>query len=76
MRHLFFKENFSANRTLVPIRCRVVKDLNDFDGSFTASIKRCLSHFYTDHFMFILDVGKCVELPFVTRRASKTDRIL
>ncbi|KAF8813875.1 hypothetical protein BYT27DRAFT_7180650 [Phlegmacium glaucopus] len=25
----------NANRTLVPIHCRVVKDLSDFDGSFT-----------------------------------------
>ncbi|KAJ6494950.1 mitochondrial distribution and morphology proteins-domain-containing protein [Mycena vulgaris] len=25
----------NANRTLVPIRCRVVKDLSDFDGSWT-----------------------------------------
>ncbi|KAI0645560.1 hypothetical protein C8Q79DRAFT_700647 [Trametes meyenii] len=25
----------SANRTLVPIRCRVVKDLNEFDGAWT-----------------------------------------
>ncbi|KAJ7045968.1 mitochondrial distribution and morphology proteins-domain-containing protein [Mycena alexandri] len=25
----------NANRTLVPIRCRVVKDLRDFDGSWT-----------------------------------------
>lgn len=27
----------SANRTLVPIRCRVVKDVADFDGSWTVS---------------------------------------
>lgn len=27
----------SANRTLVPIRCRVVKNLSDFDGSWTVS---------------------------------------
>ncbi|KAI0675154.1 hypothetical protein C8Q78DRAFT_1010760 [Trametes maxima] len=25
----------NANRTLVPIRCRVVKDLNEFDGAWT-----------------------------------------
>ncbi|KAF7297641.1 hypothetical protein MKEN_01387200 [Mycena kentingensis (nom. inval.)] len=25
----------NANRTLIPIRCRVVKDLSDFDGSWT-----------------------------------------
>ena len=25
----------SANRTLVPIHCRVVKDLNHFDGAWT-----------------------------------------
>ena len=25
----------NANRTLVPIRCRVVKDLEDFDGAWT-----------------------------------------
>ena len=28
----------SANRTLVPIHCRVVKDLNDFDGSWTVCL--------------------------------------
>ena len=52
----------SANRTLVPIRCRVVKDLSHFDGSFTASIRRfaCLI-FHTDRVMVILDVGRCVE---------------
>ncbi|KAF9010600.1 mitochondrial distribution and morphology protein family 31/32 [Cyathus striatus] len=27
----------NANRTLVPIRCRVVKDLGDFDGSWTVT---------------------------------------
>ncbi|KAJ7761088.1 mitochondrial distribution and morphology protein family 31/32 [Mycena metata] len=27
----------NANRTLVPIRCRVVKDLKDFDGSWTVT---------------------------------------
>ncbi|KAJ7451796.1 mitochondrial distribution and morphology protein family 31/32 [Mycena galericulata] len=27
----------NANRTLVPIRCRVVKDLADFDGSWTVT---------------------------------------
>jgi mitochondrial distribution and morphology protein 31 len=27
----------SANRTLVPIHCRIVKKLNDFDGSWTVS---------------------------------------
>ena len=27
----------SVNRTLVPIRCRVVKKLSDFDGSWTVS---------------------------------------
>lgn len=28
----------SANRTLVPIHCRVVKDLSDFDGAWTVSV--------------------------------------
>ncbi|KDR75127.1 hypothetical protein GALMADRAFT_226782 [Galerina marginata CBS 339.88] len=27
----------NANRTLVPIHCRVVKDLNDFDGAWTVT---------------------------------------
>ena len=27
----------SANRTLVPIRCRVVKNLSDFEGAWTVS---------------------------------------
>ena len=65
IRLFFLKKNieYSANRTLVPIpsiRRRVVKDLNDFDGSFMASINHChgLSHFYTDHSMV---VKKCVE---------------
>ncbi|KAJ7217679.1 mitochondrial distribution and morphology protein family 31/32 [Mycena pura] len=28
----------NGNRTLIPIRCRVAKDLSDFDGSWTVSI--------------------------------------
>ena len=27
----------SANRTLVPIRCKVTKDLSEFDGAWTVS---------------------------------------
>lgn len=27
----------SANRTLIPIHCKVVKDLDEFDGAWTVS---------------------------------------
>ena len=29
------KAGYSSNRTLIPIHCRVVKDLSEFDGSWT-----------------------------------------
>ena len=38
--------SYSANRTLIPIHCRAVKDLSDFDGAWTVgfiSFQSCLN---------------------------------
>ena len=43
---------FSANRTLVPIRCRVVQDLEDFDGSWTVCHSIRTVHTQTDVVLF------------------------
>jgi len=32
----------SANRTLVPIHCRVVKNLSEFDGAWTVCVLRSI----------------------------------
>ena len=47
----------SANRTLIPVRCRVVKGLEHFDGSWTVRFsiaKTCM----TPYDEVALDVGK------------------
>jgi hypothetical protein len=50
-------EFFSANRTLVPIRCRVVKNVSDFDGAWTVSIPR-FRYVYIVTWLCNVDVGK------------------
>jgi mitochondrial distribution and morphology protein 31 len=49
----------SANRTLVPVRCRVVKDLEHFDGSWTVRFPLRYGS-EGSHGHVALDVGKCV----------------
>lgn len=49
----------SANRTLVPIHCRVLRDLSDFDGSWTVSSSRACR----------------LPVPMLTRRLPRCGRV-
>lgn len=49
----------SVNRTLVPIRCRVAKNLSDFDGAWTVSNSLLYTNIYAQSFPpSQTDVGK------------------
>ena len=50
----------SANRTLVPIHCRVVRDLSDFDGAWTVTVVLYVGNMLTSLITtyLSLDVGK------------------
>lgn len=39
---------YSTNKTLVPIHCRIVKDLSDFEGAWTVRISDLASELLTD----------------------------
>ena len=49
----------SANHTLIPIHCRVVSDLSDFDGSWTVGyIIKAAAMMLTSTSLPLSDVGK------------------